>query len=184
MGLKLNLGCGRKYLVGYVNCDLSREVKADKYFDLNSFPYPFESECADEILLDNVLEHLDDILRVMTELHRILRPGGRLRVLVPYGKSDWALQDPTHKHFFTEQSLNYFVEGNPYNYYTNVRFRMVRARLYGDRTTWRHRIRNMLPFKSVLRYFLFNIYDGIDFELEKIAPANQLPSNPNPNSTT
>lgn len=167
MGVKVNLGCGRKYLAGYVNCDVSPNVRADRYFDLEVFPYPLESGSADEILMDNVLEHLADIPKVMAELHRILAPAGRLRILVPYAKTDWALQDPTHKHFFTEHSLNYFLEGDAYNFYSTVRFTLIQARLYGDRTTWRHRIRNLLPFKNALRYFLFNIYDGIDFILEK-----------------
>lgn len=171
MNLKLNLGCGRKYLPDYVNCDVSPHVKADRCFDLNVFPYPFESEVADEILMDNVLEHLDDIPGVMTELHRLLRPGGRLRVYVPYAKTDWALQDPTHKHFFTENSLNYFLEGDPYNFYSGVRFTRREARLYADSTTWRHRLRNLLPFRNWLRFFLYNMYDGIYFELEKAVPS-------------
>jgi SAM-dependent methyltransferase len=172
MALKINLGCGRKYLDDYVNCDVLPAVKADKYFDLNAFPYPFDAGCADEVFLDNVLEHLDDIPKVMEELHRILRPGGRLRILVPYGKTDWAMQDPTHKHFFTENSLNYFIEGHAYNFYSNVRFKLHQARLYGDSTNIMHKLRNMLPLKKYLRYFLFNIYDGIYFELEKVeAPA-------------
>lgn len=168
MEMKLNLGCGQKYLAGYVNCDVITEVKADQYFDLNLMPYPLESGCADEIFMDNVLEHLDNIPRVMEELHRVLKVGGRLRILVPYAKTDWALQDPTHKHFFTEKSMNYFVEGDPYNFYSRCRFKIQHARLYGDSTTLRHRVRNWLPFKSVLRYFLFNIYDGIYFELVKV----------------
>lgn len=168
MGLKLNLGCGRKYLDGYVNCDFVDTVRADKYFTLDEFPYPFETGCADEVFMDNVLEHLEDIPKVMSELHRVLRPGGRLRILVPYAKTDWALQDPTHKHFFTEHSLNYFIEGHAYNFYSHVRFKLIEARLYGDNTTWRHKIRNLLPFKNALRYFLYNIYDGVYFELEKI----------------
>ena len=78
MPLKINLGCGQKYLAGYVNCDLLTNIKADKYFNFDAPPYPFESECAEEILLDNVLEHLDDIPKVMDELHRVLRAGGAL----------------------------------------------------------------------------------------------------------
>jgi ubiquinone/menaquinone biosynthesis C-methylase UbiE len=167
MPLKLNLGCGRKYLPDYVNCDVSPNVKADQHFDLEVFPYPFGDNTADEILMDNVLEHLEDVPKVMAELHRILRPGGRLRILVPYGKTDWALQDPTHKHFFTEKSLNYFAEGDPYNFYSQIRFRVLQARLYGDSTTMLHKLRNALPFKRCLRYFFYNIYDGIDFMLEK-----------------
>lgn len=169
MGLKLNLGCGNKYLEGYVNCDVVPRVRADHYFDLNAPPYPFDDESAGEILMDNVLEHLDDVTRVLGELHRILEPGGRLRLLLPYGKTDWALQDPTHKHFFTEQSLNYFLEGHPYNYYARFRYRLVTARLYADSTTWRHKMRNLIPFRNLLRYYLWNMYDGLYFELEKSA---------------
>ncbi|RME93408.1 MAG: methyltransferase domain-containing protein [Verrucomicrobia bacterium] len=172
--LKLNLGCGEKYLPGYVNCDVLPGVKADRHFDLNRPPYPFEADSVDEVLMDNVLEHLDDVTAVMGEIHRILRPGGRAHILVPYAKSDWAFQDPTHKHFFTEQSMNYFCEGWPYNYYVPFRFRLIRAELYADRRNWRQRLRNLIPFRPVLRYFLFNLYDGVRFELEKIpAPADR-----------
>jgi SAM-dependent methyltransferase len=171
--LKLNLGCGRKYLAGYVNCDVSQAVKADKHFDLNQPPYPFASGGAAEILLDNVLEHLDDIPRVMAELHRLLRPGGLLCIHVPYGKTDWALQDPTHKHFFTEKSMDYFCGVDACNFYTQARFKLRVARLYGLRLTWLHKLRNLLPLKKYLRYFLFNVYDGIYFELEKVEGAGE-----------
>jgi SAM-dependent methyltransferase len=174
MGVKLNLGCGERRLPGYVNCDILPQVAADRHFDLNCFPYPFEDGCADEILLDNVLEHLAEIPPVMEELHRLLRGGGIVRIFVPYGKTDWALQDPTHRHYFTEKSMDYFCDDRPYNYYSRVRFRLRAARLYGDSTTWLHRLRNLIPMKRVLRYFLFNIYDGIYFELEK-PPAGVAP---------
>ena len=166
--MKINLGCGRRYLEGWVNCDVAASVKTDKQFDLNRFPYPFPGQVADEILLDNVLEHLDDVIKVVEECHRILKPGGHLKILVPYGKTDWALQDPTHKHFFTEKSMEYFRPDFPFNFYTQARFNIREARLFGDRTTRLHKLRNALPFKNVLRYFFFNIYDGIRFDLEKV----------------
>lgn len=172
MSLKLNLGCGQKYLPGYVNCDVLPHVRADRYFDLDRPPYPFADDSVDEVFMDNVLEHLEDVVAVMGELHRLLRPGGRLRILVPYAKSDWALQDPTHKHFFTEQTMNYFCEGWPYSYYVPFRFKLIEARLYADALNFRQRLRNLIPFRSVLRYFLYNLYDGVSFELEKLpAPA-------------
>lgn len=166
--MKINLGCGRRYLEGWVNCDVVSTVKADRQFDLNRFPYPFDDGVANEILLDNVLEHLDDVIKVVEECHRILAVGGRLKIIVPYGKTDWALQDPTHKHFFTEKSMDYFRPDFPFNFYTHARFQICEASLYGDRQTILHKLRNALPFKNVLRYFFFNIYDGIRFDLEKI----------------
>jgi SAM-dependent methyltransferase len=169
MVTKINLGCGPKYFKDYINCDISPRVKADKYFDLEKFPYPLDSNMADEILLDNVMEHLDDIPQVMDELHRILKPGGVLRVIVPYAKSDWALQDPTHKHFFTERTLQYFCEGfYGISYYAACKYRLLKADLTADSTTLRHKLRNMIPFRSALRYFFYNLYDGVYFELQKI----------------
>jgi hypothetical protein len=38
---------------------------------LDLFPYPFESDTVDEIYLGNILEHLDDPMRIMKEVHRI-----------------------------------------------------------------------------------------------------------------
>jgi predicted SAM-dependent methyltransferase len=168
MGLKLNLGCGEKILAGYVNCDVLPHLEVDRRVDLNVVPYPFEDACAEEILLDNVLEHLEDVPKVMAELHRVLQTGGRLRLRLPYAKTDWALHDPTHKHFFTERSMECFARGYPSSFYFTFKFHLVEARLFGESTTWRHRLRNLLPFKNVLRYFFWNIYDGVYFELEKL----------------
>jgi len=165
--VKLNLGCGRKYLDGYVNCDAVESVKTDKVFDLNVTPYPFEPNSVDEVLMDNVLEHLDDVVRVIEELHRVLRPGGRAVIIVPYGKSDWAFQDPTHRHFFTERSMDYFTLEHGYNFYSKAQFNLLKAKLITNSHTPRLRLRNLLPFKSVLRYFLYNVYDVVHFELQK-----------------
>ncbi|HNQ89704.1 MAG TPA: methyltransferase domain-containing protein [Verrucomicrobiota bacterium] len=165
--MKINLGCGRRYLPGYLNCDVVPEVKADRHFDLDIFPYPLETGSADEILMDNVLEHLGDIPRVLTELHRVLKPGGVLRIIVPYAKADWAYQDPTHRHYFTERSMDYFAGEGRYDFYAPVRYELRRAELVAHRTNWMHRVRNLLPFRSVLRYFLFNMYDVVEFDLAK-----------------
>lgn len=168
--IRLNLGCGDQYLEGYLNCDMLSTIKTDKNFDLRQFPYPFEDSYADEILLDNVLEHLPDIVPTMQELHRILKPGGRVIILVPYGKADRAIQDPTHVHFFTEKSMNYFTEGYHFSYYTTFRFKKIRAELFTSSGTFLCRVRNLIPFRSILKYFLYNMYDGIRFELEAIKP--------------
>lgn len=164
---KINLGCGEKYLEGYRNCDVLPHVRADQHFDLEEFPWPLDDHSADEVLMDNVLEHLEDVPRVMAEVYRVLRPGGLAHIWVPYGKSDWALQDPTHRHFFTETSMAYFCTDHPYNYYTTFRFRQRQAILFTDSSSWRHRLRNAIPLRNILRFFLTNMYDGIFFELEK-----------------
>lgn len=166
--VKLNLGCGEKYLDGYINCDIVKGLKKDRYVNLNKFPYPFPTNYADEIWMDMVLEHLDDLVAVMNELHRILKHNAFLKIIVPYAKSDWAIQDPTHIHFFNEKSMDYFIEDYRYNYYTKRRFIKITARLYTSSETVLSRIRNLIPFRNLLKNFLFNMYDGIHFELKTV----------------
>ena len=166
--MKINLGCGDKYLKGYVNCDYSKNVRTDKFFDLNKFPYPLKSNYADEILMDNVLEHLDDMVKVMEELYRILKNKGKLIIIVPYGKSDGAMQDPTHKQFFTEKTMDYFTHDSKFKFYSSARFKKIHSRLITLDVTALNKIRTLLPFRSILRYVLFNMYDAIYFELEAI----------------
>lgn len=104
----LDLGCGKKKRDGSIGVDWSDRHNADVIHDLNVFPYPFENSMFDEIYIDNTLEHLDDVIRVMEEIYRICKPGGLVKVIVPYFRSVWASIDPTHKTFFTVNSLAYF----------------------------------------------------------------------------
>jgi len=166
--IKINLGAGKKYLDGYINCDVVTEIKADKYFNLDKPPYPFKDDSADEVLMDNALEHVQEIAPVFGEVYRILKNNGILRIYVPYIKSDGAFQDPTHKHFFTEHTMDYFTKEFDYNYYTKIRFSKVKAELFCDNKTPLSKIRYLIPFKNILKHFLFNIYDGIYFELRAI----------------
>ena len=95
----LDLGCGKKKRPGTIGVDYSDRHDADVIHDLNVFPYPFESDSIDKVYLDNVLEHLDEPMRVMNEVHRITKTGGEVKVIVPYFRSVWAFIDPTHKTF-------------------------------------------------------------------------------------
>jgi predicted SAM-dependent methyltransferase len=125
----LDLGCGKKKRPGSIGVDHSSRHQADIIHDLNLFPYPFKDDEFDEIYLDNVLEHLDSPMLVMEEVHRICKPGGRVKVIAPYFRSLWAFIDPTHKNFFTVNSFGYFdpKHANCKQYeYTQARFSVER----------------------------------------------------------
>jgi ubiquinone/menaquinone biosynthesis C-methylase UbiE len=104
----LDLGCGNKKRPGSIGVDFNERTNADINHDLNNVPYPFEDSSFDEIYVDNCLEHLDDVMGTMEELHRICKTGGLVKVIVPYFRSSWAFSDPTHRHYFTVQSFSYF----------------------------------------------------------------------------
>ena len=78
--LKLNLGCGDAYLDGWVNIDLDSE-KADLRHDLTE-PLPYEDGSVDLIYSEHFIEHLtaEDGLKMLRECHRVLKPGGLVRV--------------------------------------------------------------------------------------------------------
>jgi SAM-dependent methyltransferase len=98
--MRLNLGCGNNKLDGFVNVDKEAACAPDQVVDLESFPWPFDDNAADEIVLSHTLEHLgqatDVYLAIIKELYRICRPGAIVRITVPHPRHDEFLIDPTH----------------------------------------------------------------------------------------
>lgn len=111
--LVLDLGCGNKKREGTIGVDINARVDGDISHDLNIFPYPFEPNSVDKIYIDNCMEHLDSPMHVMEELHRILKVGAELKVIVPYFRSPSAFHDPTHKTFYTTESFSYYDPDHP-----------------------------------------------------------------------
>lgn len=78
--MKLHLGCGKKRIEGYLNCDL----KGSEY-DCDIRKLDFVDESAEEIMAIHVVEHfaLPEVLDVMIEWNRVLKPGGKLIIELP-----------------------------------------------------------------------------------------------------
>jgi SAM-dependent methyltransferase len=60
---------------------------------------PFEDNTFDCVVTSEVLEHIQDDVSVLSELHRVLKPGGSLGVTVPSWwpeKINWMLSDEYH----------------------------------------------------------------------------------------
>ncbi len=82
--MKLNLGSGLDYREGYCNIDFNREIKADKYIDLNKIPYPFGDNSVEHIICNQMLEHLHiSIYEFLKECNRIMKPGTVLQMNFP-----------------------------------------------------------------------------------------------------
>ena len=132
-----------------IGIDINPASEADVVHDLNRFPYPFADSTFDEIHADNSLEHLEDAVRVMEELHRIGKPGSLIKIIVPYFRARWAFVDPTHRHFFTIDSFGYFDPGHPFS----KLYRYSPARFTTEKIRFNEKITERGPLKP-LRIFL------------------------------
>lgn len=149
------------------NVDYVQSVKCDVIHDLNVTPWPFTDGSVSDVEMCAVLEHLKDTMATLGELHRIMQPGATCHIHVPYACSVWAFQDPTHVRYFTERTLDYVKEGFDYNFYTGIRFEIIKAELTSGTNSMVARLRNLIPFRHILRWFLWNMYDGVDFIILK-----------------
>jgi SAM-dependent methyltransferase len=121
--MKINVGCGRNILPGWVNIDriTHPEVLCADLNECATIPLPLPSDSADEILLSHVIEHIPNALPLMQELHRIAMPGAKVTIRVPYGSSDDAWEDPTHVRAYFPGSFGYFSQ--PYFWRADYGFR-------------------------------------------------------------
>jgi predicted SAM-dependent methyltransferase len=82
--VRLHLGCGRKHFPGFVNVDLPGYLpKPDVEADIRKLPFP--DGYADEVWAIHVIEHFYawEVLDVVKEWRRVLKPGGRLVLEMP-----------------------------------------------------------------------------------------------------
>lgn len=128
--VKLDLASGQTPIAGFEGVDLYAPNAKHKV-DLFKFPLPWADNSVDEIHCSHFLEHLpardveerdlangtpaakrflnrDFLFAFMDECWRILKPGGKMRVIVPSCTSTRAFQDPTHRRFLTVNTFYYF----------------------------------------------------------------------------
>ena len=113
-GRVIDVGCGlgdflafRPNTVGVdvnpqiVECCRDRGLDAALLSDESRLP--FQDEAFQGAVMDNVLEHIPEPDRILTEVRRVLQPAGNFVVGVP-GRRGFA-SDPDHKVFYNEKSL-------------------------------------------------------------------------------
>ena len=59
---------------------------------------PFENESFDVVTALDVVEHLDDDVAGLKEMHRVLKPGGKTLIFVPAFMWLWGVQDDVSNH--------------------------------------------------------------------------------------
>ena len=118
-GCLLDLGCGKvpyyglyHHYVDKVTCvDWANSYHENPHLDLVqdlNQPLQLESNTFDTVLLTDVLEHVSETDMVITEVSRVLQPGGRFIVSVPF--LYWLHEVPYDNYRFTCYGLTHKLE--------------------------------------------------------------------------
>lgn len=123
----LNFGCGSRKEPGQIGVDISSNADADYVIEPGA-PLPFSDDEFDLVISRFVLEHVADLERLLTEICRVLKPGGVFRFCVPHALSMDMYDDPTHRRFYTLRTMNYFT-GTSNVHYASANFSRATAYL-------------------------------------------------------
>lgn len=82
--LRVHLGCGKRYIPGWMHVDLADFPHIDYKHDARTLPM-FGDNMADLVYACHLLEYYDreEVVDVLREWKRVLKPGGVLRLAVP-----------------------------------------------------------------------------------------------------
>jgi SAM-dependent methyltransferase len=110
----LDVGCGSAWLGNHFDHYTGIEASAEETAravarglnvvqgDAND-PLPFEDASFDAVMLKDVLEHLQHPVSAVREVHRVLRPGGRVYASSPDAQR-WVWDDYTHVRPFSRKA--------------------------------------------------------------------------------
>jgi hypothetical protein len=117
-----------------INCDLNND-------------WPFEDSSVYCIRAFDIIEHLSDKIHTMSEIHRVLQPGGYALIRVPSTDGRGAFQDPTHTSYWNLNSFWYYTDREIAKYFDNdkIRFKAVTLFQYFPGPWWEE---NNIPYVS------------------------------------
>lgn len=151
----------------------------DVVADLNKPLSLFPDSSIDYIYSRHVLEHVDELLPLMCEIHRIIKPDGKIEIVVPHFSNVYGYSDPTHVRFFGLYSMYYFASSQNQpksrqlpSYYTDVRFRIKSVKI----EFYRNGIIDKLFSKLFYKFINKNLFlqDFYERRLSSLFHAHQL----------
>jgi SAM-dependent methyltransferase len=89
----------------YKTLDINPDSNPDIVGDIQDLP--FKSESIDAVICNSVLEHVKNPFKAVEEINRVLRPGGKCFVYVPFihvyhGNDYWRFSEDGIRHLFRD----------------------------------------------------------------------------------
>jgi ubiquinone/menaquinone biosynthesis C-methylase UbiE len=81
MYLVADIGCGKKKYPNAIGLDISKDSNADVIGDMTRLP--FKDKIFDMVLLNESLEHVEEIGVALTEAIRVMKKEGKLELVLP-----------------------------------------------------------------------------------------------------
>jgi predicted SAM-dependent methyltransferase len=131
----LDIGCGSSKTPGAIGIDILPATGVDIVHDLNALPWPLADNRFDHVVCSHVLEHLNDLVGIMNEIHRVSRNGARVKLITPHFSSLNSWEDPTHTRHFARRSFSFF-DTNSKHSYTSHCMRTVKVDLSFGSGLW------------------------------------------------
>lgn len=107
--LLLNLGAGKKLRSDCINVDITPYPGIDKVVDLSQYPWPWIYDSVDGIYVSHLMEHFQDQKAFISECHRILKPGGFLRIVGPHSSCITAVGCLGHYRTYSYSTFNDYL---------------------------------------------------------------------------
>ena len=92
-GINLNIGAGHYHIPGFVSLDYisdyyhggTTSTAGIVHYDIRSDALPYGDETVSNVYASHVIEHVENehVERFLSEAHRVLKPGGVLRIACP-----------------------------------------------------------------------------------------------------
>jgi len=161
----IDLGCGRRKYPNSTGIDGVKLEGVDIVADLNK-GIPLKDNSADMLVSFHFLEHVNDFVYIVEEIHRVIKPYGIVKIRMPYFNCFDAFTDPTHKNFFTERAFDYFADEISLNWYSKAKFGILKKRLILN-PALRNKILSLFLPRKILKA-IFDVYNQVEFELEVI----------------
>lgn len=194
-GSILDVGCGQKPYQGlfvyseYIGMDIENpghdhsNENIDVFYDGKEFP--FDSEKFDNILCNQVLEHVFEPTLLLAEMNRVLKPGGFLLLTVPFVWDEH--EQPNDYARYSSFGLKYLLEANGFTLVEmqksvndiRVVFQLINAYLY-KKTITKNKYLNFLvililmaPVTIVGEIFGFILPKNADLYLDNVILAKK-----------
>lgn len=174
----LELGCGpKRKFSDSITIDMVDLETVDVIANINDGLGFIPDNSIDEIHSSHFLEHVQDLEFVMSEIYRILKPGGQKIGTVPHFLNPHFYSDYTHKAFFGLYTFYYMSKTSSLKrkvptFYNSLNFKVVEIKFnFYSSFRVRHYIRRIYQR-------IFNINDYVKEYYEEnlcyLFPANEL----------